>query len=270
MRKIVPTISHAVYEKTADYCKWVPLIIELVKKDIVLKYRKAHLGILWILIEPLMSSMVYFIIFYRLYNREDNSFILYTLIGRLFFSIFRSGTSAAGNSIVKNQNLLKKYYFPKIIIPLCAVIAQFVFGLISLLDLIPIALIVGIKPSFKWFEVVVPLTIIFLLSLSIGYFLSVIETFIRDASYLWNTMLTFIMFGSAIFYSPEKIIRSGYQWIFELNPLYKIIESARTILLYQGNMNINTLVYPIIFSVICLVLGIILFHKTNRYFVFYI
>lgn len=270
MKKTVPHKKDSEYKMIANFYKWVPLLKELVKKDIVLKYRKAHLGILWILIEPLLSSMVYCIIFYRLYNMEDKSFLLYTLIGRLLYTIFRNSTSAAGNSIVKNQNLLRKYYLPKSLMPLCAVISQFVFGLISLLDLFPIALIVGIRPSLKWVEVLIPLVIVFLLSLSIGYILSVIETFIRDVSYLWNTMLTFIMYASAIFYLPEKIVRNGYQWVFDYNPLYKIIESARMVLLYQSNVDLGALSYPFIFSVISLFIGIGLFYKMNKYFVYYL
>lgn len=260
----------AVQRKITGVASWFSLLLELVKKDVVLKYRKAHLGILWILIEPLLLSGVYYLIFYRLYDRNDRSFIGYILIGRLFYSMLRNGTTAAGNSIIRNQNLIKKFNFPKIIIPLSAVTAQFVFFLISLFDLIPIWFVLGIQLSWSVIQIFVPLILIYFLTLSLGYVLCVAETLVRDVVQIWNIVMMFIMYSSAIFYSPGKIIRLGYQWIFEWNPLYRIIESARNVLLYKENLSLAGVVYPAVFCMVSLFIGISLFQKLQKDFVFYI
>lgn len=256
--------------KFSEFTSWFSLLMELVKKDVVLKYRKAHLGILWILIEPLILSGVYYLIFYRLYDRNDRSFIAYILIGRLFYSMLRNGTTAAGNSIIRNQNLIKKFNFPKVIIPLSAVTAQFVFFMISLLDLIPIFFILGIHFSWNVIQVFIPLLLIYFLTLALGYVLTVAETIVRDVIQLWNIIMMFIMYSSAIFFSPGKIIRSGYQWIFEWNPLYRIIELARNILLYKENLSLAGVMYPAVFCMISLFIGISLFQKLQKLFIFYI
>ena len=258
------------HSKFTGRVNWFSLLLELVKKDIVLKYRKAHLGILWILIEPLLSSVVYYLIFYRLYDRNDRSFIGYILIGRLFYSMLRNGTTAAGNSIIRNQNLIKKFNFPRSVIPLSAVIAQFVFFLISLLDLIPVLLISGVHFSWTVIQICIPLVMIFFLTLALGYILTVVETIVRDVIHLWNIVMMFIMYSSAIFFSPAKIIRSGYQWIFEWNPLYRIIELARSTLLYGENLSLAEGVYPALFCMIGLLIGISLFHQLQKVFIFYI
>ena len=249
---------------------WFSLILELVKKGVVLKYRKSHLGILWILIEPMLSSAVYYLIFYRPYDRDDQAFILYILIGRLFYTMLRSGTTAAGMSIINGHNLIKKFNFPRIILPLSAVTAQYVFFLISLFDLIPIFIMVGIRPSMSALQVLVPLALIYFLSLSVGFILAVAETLIRDFVHLWNIVMMIVMYSSAIFFSPGKIIRDGYQWVFDWNPLYRIIELARGALVYGKNLSLEAIMYPALFCIICMIIGISLFQKMQKHFLFYV
>lgn len=116
------------------------LLYELVKKGIKLKYRRSYLGILWSLVEPILTTIVLTIVFGTLFGNKDKNFPLYILCGRLLYSFFSQGTKATARSIRQNAPMIKKVYVPKYMYPLSNVIYNFVIFLISLIVMIPLAL----------------------------------------------------------------------------------------------------------------------------------
>ena len=108
------------------------LLWELVKKGIKLKYRKSYLGIIWSLLEPIMTTCVLTVVFGTLFGNNDRSFPLYILCGRLLYSFFSLGTKTAARSIRTNAAMIKKIYVPKYIYPLSCVVYNYIIFLISL------------------------------------------------------------------------------------------------------------------------------------------
>ena len=100
-----------------NFKKFRFLMFELVKKDIKLKYRRSYLGILWTLLEPLLTMIVLTVVFSGFYGKSDRAFPIYVLSGRLLYSFFSSGTKAACKSIRSNASIIKKVYVPKYIYP---------------------------------------------------------------------------------------------------------------------------------------------------------
>ena len=97
------------------------LLFELVKKGIKLKYRRSYLGIIWSLLEPVMTTIVLTIVFGTLYGNKDHTFPLYILSGRLLYSYFAQGTKVSLKSIRQNSAMIKKVYVPKYLYPLSSV-----------------------------------------------------------------------------------------------------------------------------------------------------
>ena len=112
------------------------LLSELVKKGIRLKYRRSYLGILWSLIEPLLTTCVWVIVFGTLLGRGGRDYPMYLIIGRLTYSFFSGATKSASKSIQANASMIKKIYVPKYLYPLSAILYNFVIYLISLMNLI--------------------------------------------------------------------------------------------------------------------------------------
>ena len=108
------------------------LLIELVKKGIKLKYRRSYLGILWSLIEPLLSTMVLVIVFGTLFNNKSQTYPLYIIIGRLFFSFFQEGSRSAMTSIRHNAGMIKKVYIPKYLYPLSSTIYSYIIFAVTI------------------------------------------------------------------------------------------------------------------------------------------
>ena len=130
-----------------NFMKYRYLLSELIIKDIKLKYRRSYVGILWTLLEPLLTMLVLTVVFSQVYNRQDKLFPVYILTGRLLYSYFGNATKAAMKSIRKNGQMIKKVYVPKYIYPLASVISQYITFLISLIVLFVVSLVLKLQPT---------------------------------------------------------------------------------------------------------------------------
>lgn len=245
------------------------LVKELVKKGIRLKYRRSYLGVLWSMLEPLLNAIVMAVVFGTLYGRTDKSFIVYVLSGRLIYTCFSTGTKGALKSINGNAAMIKKVYVPKYIFPLSSVLFNYVIFLISLAVLVIVSLARGVFPTVYVFGAVVPLVIVFFMTLGVGLILSTVAVFFRDMEYIWSVGLTLLMYCCAIFYEPEKLLTTKYAFIIKYNPVYSIICNFRHCI-FGEPMEQFYLVYSAAFSVVVLIIGLILFRKKQDQFILYI
>ncbi len=203
------------------------LLRELVKKGIKLKYRRSYLGIIWTMLEPLLTMMVLTLVFSTFYGRSDRAFPVYVLTGRLLYSFFSNGTKTAMKSIRGHSGMIKKVYVPKYIYPLSSVIYNFIIFAISLIVLVGVSVVLGVYPNWWTLTAIFPLMILFMFTLGVGMILSTVSVFFRDMEYLWDVALMLIMYTCAIFYDASRLEKTGTAWVFRLNPLYAIIKCFR-------------------------------------------
>lgn len=245
------------------------LLGELVKKGIKLKYRRSYLGIIWSLLEPLLTTIVLTIVFGTLFGVKDATFPLYVLCGRLLFSFFSSGTNGALRSIRANSGMIKKVYVPKYLYPMASILFNFIIFLISLIILIPLALYCHVTPKISWLYIILPLFLLILLTFGVGMILSTIDVFFRDMEYLWSVCTLLIMYMSAIFYPPEKLLNSNFGFLLKYNPLFGIIQTFRNCMLGDP-LNWKYIAYAGGFSVICILVGTVIFYKKQDVFILHI
>ncbi len=248
-----------------NFNKYRFLLSELVIKDIKLKYRRSYLGILWTLIEPLLTMIVLTKIFSS-FGRGDKEFPVYVLSGRLLYSYFANATKSAMKSIRTHGQMIKKVYVPKYIYPLSSIMSQYIIFLISLIVLVCAAAFLKIKPTIYIFQAIVPLTILFVMVLGVGLILATLAVFFRDMEYLWGVIIMLIMYCSAIFYDPTKL-NADIRWLLDINPLYSIILNFRNTVIYGIPLDMHALVYSGTFSIVTLVLGIFVFYKKQDEFI---
>jgi ABC-2 type transport system permease protein len=250
-----------------NFSKYRYLLSELVKKDIKLKYRKSYLGILWTLIEPLLTMLVLSVVFSQLYGKDDKTFPVYILTARLLYTFFSNATKAAMKSIRNNGQMIKKVYVPKYMYPLSSILAQYVTFLISLIVLFAVAVVLKVKPTVYIVGAIVPLLVLLVMVFGVGLILATLAVFFRDMEYLWSVILMIIMYCSAIFYEPSRVIKNGYGWILNLNPLYSVIVNFRNCVLFGKPFDISALTYSLTFSGIALLSGIWMFYKNQDKFI---
>lgn len=252
-----------------DFTQYRFLLWELVKKGIKLKYRRSYLGVIWTLIEPLLTMCVLTIVFGTLLGNNEKTFPVYILTGRLLYTMFSTSTSAAMKSIRSNSAMIKKVYVPKYLYPLSAIIFNYIIFLLSLIVLALVSLILGIRPTGYLLLSVVPLFNIFLVALGVGMILGTFAVFFRDLEYLWNVALMLIMYTCAIFYKPERILGSKYAPIIQLNPLYGVINNFRSCVFGEA-MNLNYTMYSFLFGVVSVGFGFWIFNKMQDRFVLHL
>ncbi len=245
------------------------LLRELVLKGIKLKYRRSYLGILWSLLEPILMTAVLTIVFGTLFGNNDKLFPLYILCGRLLYSFFSSATNMSLRAIRANASMIKKVYVPKYLYVLSSNIFSYIIFLISLVVLLGLSLILKVYPTWYFLLIWIPLVLLFLFSFGVGMILATIGVFFRDMEYLWGVILTVIMYASAIFYYPTKILASNYGWLLKYNPLFHIIDMFRDCVM--GNpMDSFSVIYTTIITLISVIVGCVFFVKKQDKFILHI
>ena len=210
-----------------NFKKYRFLLWELVKKGVKLKYRRSYLGILWTLLEPLMTMIVLSVVFGTLFGNKDPHFPVYILCGRLMYSFFSSATNGAMKAIRTNAGMIKKVYVPKYIYPLSSVLFNYIIFAISLIVLVVVSIVLKVYPTIYLAQAVIPLILLLITAFGVGMILSTMAVFFRDLEYLWSVGLMIIMYASAIFYKPGRLLKSGFGWILKCNPLYLLIHNFR-------------------------------------------
>lgn len=253
----------------ANFKKFRYLLYELIKKDIKLKYRSSVLGILWTLLEPLLTMIVLTVVFSGLLGKGDDNFPVYILCGRLLYSFFSTGTKTALKSIRKNATTIRKVYVPKYMYPLAATLSSYVIFAISLVVLAGVAVYERVGITLYIFEALIPMVILFFLTLGTGLLLATLDVFFRDLEYLWTVVLMLIMYTCAIFYKVETLSSVTNEWIFKVNPLYSLIVNFRNAV-FGRPLDMYHLWYSLGFSAAIMVVGCLVFWKKQDKFILYI
>ena len=264
-----------------NFRKYMYLLGQLVKKDIKLRYRRSYLGILWTLIEPLLTMIVLTVVFGSLLGRDSTDaafegvpFPLYVLTGRLLYSFFSSSTNSSMKSIRRNGAMIKKVYVPKYIYPFSGIIANFIIFIISLLVLFGVLIFFlctgkyGAPLNAYMLLSVIPLLNLLVLAMGVGMILSTLNVFFRDVEYLWSVVLMLIMYCSAIFYFVDKMGK-GTQRFVKLNPLFGIINNFRRTFFGQP-FDMKLLMYTSVFAAGTMIVGLFIFYRKQDDFIMYI
>lgn len=209
------------------------------------------------------------IVFGTLFGNHTKEFPVYILTGRLLYSFFSSSTKAALRSIRKNAAMIKKVYVPKYLYTLSSVLYNYIIFLISLLVLGGVSIVLGVRPTIYLLQAPIALLLILVLSYGAGMILATIGVFFRDMEYLWSVALMLVMYTCAIFYYPERLLKSGWDWILQLNPLYCIIDIFRSSI-FGEMMNMYNFGYAAIFSIATLIIGLVCFKKKQDEFILHI
>ena len=245
------------------------LLWELVKRGIKLRYRKSYLGIIWSLLEPLLSTIVLTIVFGTLLGRGGRDFPLYVLCGRLLYSFFASSTKSAARSIRANSSMIKKVYVPKYLYPLSSILFNYIITGISLLVLIPLCIYCRQYPTFHMLYSFLPFAVLFILTYGCGMILATITVFFRDMEYLWSVFTTLLMYMSAVFYSIETY-SPFVQNLFLLNPVYLFIRYFRKIVIEATIPTIWFHLLMLADVLIVVLLGCLMYKKNNTKFLYYV
>jgi len=253
----------------ANFEKYRFLLIQLIKRDIQVKYRNSLLGIFWSFLEPLLTMIIFTIIFSFIFKRDIPNFPVYYLIGRVAFMLFQSGTTGAMKSIIGNSNILKSVYVPKYLFALASVGSSFVTFLLSLIILVAVMIVTNVQFTIYMIFASLPVIVLLIMTLGVGLILATATVFFRDIEHLYGVFTMLLMYGSAVFY-PASIIPAKWQFLLTINPFYAVISCMRTVLLDGTLYNTGTLLFATVFAVASLIIGMGLFYKYQNKFLLHL
>ena len=242
---------------------------EVVKRDIKRKYYKSVLGVIWTVLNPLLSMLVTTIIFSTLFKRNIENFPIYMLCGQLTLHFITGSGSRGLSAIVGSAGSIRSIALPKYIFVLSRVVEAFVDLLFSLIALFLVMIVTGAPFTLNLFMLPVLLILEFMFALGFAFFLATYGTFLRDLSHIYGIFTRLLTFTSAIFY-PITIIPSTYRFIFDLNPVLHYITIMRSICHEGVPPTEKSLVIATCYSVLMLAFGISVFKANENKFFLYL
>ena len=213
-----------------SFNRYKHLLRLLVKRDFISKYRKSVLGILWSLLNPLLTMLVMTLVFSYLFRFQIENFPVYLLSGQIIFGFFNESTTLAMSSVITNEGVIKKIYVPKYIFPLSRVLSSLVNLAFSLVAFLLVFIITRAPFHITMLLLPIPIIYTFVFSLGIAMLLSSLAVFFRDLTYLYGILLTLVMYLTPLFY-PIEIIPEQMQPFMGFNPLYHFVDYARDLAL---------------------------------------
>ncbi len=258
-----------IFREIRTTVRYTHLIIELVKRDLKLKYRRSVLGYFWSLLNPLMMMCVMMIVFSYMFRFDIQNYPLYLICGQTIFNFFNEATNKAMYAIIENGSLLKKVFVPKYVFPLSRVLSCFVTMSLSLLAIVMVMLATRVRFHLSMLLFFVPLIYLLLFASGIGMILSGLAVKFRDVTHLYSVLTMVWMYATPIFYPIEAVPENVARFI-RLNPLYIIIDLFRQLMLYGHIPGAGSWLLGAAISLLMFAVGGALFNRMQKDFIFYI
>lgn len=269
-------------KELATYAKYKYLLIELIRKNIKLKYRNSWLGMVWTFLQPLLNMAVLAMVFTNIFGKSEDNVVcypIYLLTGRLVFEFFTQSTKKALRSFRENASIVKKVYVPKYMYPVSGVLSNFVTSSISFAVLLAVTLLFkltgwsnGSAIALGWhlILIIVPLVILLIFSVGVGLILSTLAVYFRDIEYIYDVFCTLLFYMMPVVYNVGRIENRIVNLIIRIDPLYSITEMVRQCVLYGELVSWQAILYSLCWALLTLGLGVFIFYRKSDDFILHI
>ena len=252
-----------------DLWRYRELFRVLVWRDLSVRYRQTVIGVIWALIRPLLTMLVFTVIFGRIARLPSDGAIPYALMvfcGMLPWTFFATGLAEASSSLVNNANLISKVYFPRLIVPTAAVAVAFVDFLVSFALLLPLLAWYRVLPS--WHIIYLPLFVFLAFAASMGpsLWITALNVRYRDFRYIIPFIVQFGLYISPVGFS-SNVVPEQWRLLYSLNPMVGVIDGFRWCILgSQSRIYLPGLVLSVAVTALFLRFGIRQFRKMEKNF----
>ena len=253
----------------AKLYKYRSLLYLLVRRDFLTKYKRSVLGVVWSLLNPLMTMIVMTIVFSYMFRFDIENFPVYLLSGQIIFTLFSEITNLSMMSVIGAAALIKKVNAPKYVFPISKAVSGLVNFAFSFMALVLVMLITGAPFYPQMIYSVIPVTYVFLFSTGAGLILSALVVFFRDVTYIYGIGLTAVTYFTPLFY-PIEIIPDKFRWIISLNPMYHLVECFRSCAIYGRFPTLWQNTLCMLLSILMFGAGLYVFYRKQDQFILYV
>jgi lipopolysaccharide transport system permease protein len=237
------------------------LLYFLVWREVKVRYKQTVLGVAWAVLQPLMTMAIFTVIFGMFVNVPSDGlpYPLFTLVALLPWTYFSEAMTRSSVSLVGDAQLIRKVYFPRLIMPLAAVVSPAVDFLLAFILLLAMMAWYGVSPT--WGIIMLPgfLLLGLLTALAVGLWLSALNVRYRDVRHTVPFLIQCWMYASPVAY-PVSVVPEGWRVLYGLNPMAGVIEGFRWALLGKQSPDVGIMMVSVI-AVIALLIGGVIFFK---------
>ena len=249
-----------------DIWDYRELLYFLTLRQIKTKYKQTAIGVVWVVLQPLLTMAIFALIFYRVGNFDTGGIEVYPFLFStlMLWTFFSSALNSGSQSLVSNANMISKIYFPRFLLPLSLALAGLLDYVISWGVFVLIMFATGEAFSSWMVFIWVPLVLSFVLVTGLTFLFSAMAAKYRDVQYIVPFFNTLLLFASPILYplnaAQDPIIRS----IMALNPLAGIMDAQRFFVFGRPEMDMTVFASSIVVSLVVFIIGLLYFKKYER------
>jgi ABC-type polysaccharide/polyol phosphate export permease len=272
----VTTMGMRALQQLRELWNYRELVRNLVVRDLKVRYKSSLLGVAWSWLNPLLMMAVYTVLF-TIFLRNDSipHYPVFLLCGLLPWNFFSDSVIQATGSVINNASLIKKVYFPSMVLPVSVVLSNLVNFLIALPLFFLLSLIFGVRPT--WWALLLPVTIIIQVAFTTGLtlILATINVFFRDTQIILGVVTLAWFFLTPVFYPinavpPQAQVLgctvNAQLWLRRLNPMASIIASYRDLLYWGAPTGLDFLLRTAVTALVVLVVGYLIFQRYSPRF----
>lgn len=243
------------------------MIFSLVKRDLRGKYKASMLGFLWTFLIPLFQSVVYSFVFATILRSGIENFYIFLIVGLFPWNFFNMAVTSGASCIVSQENLIKKIYFPRLVLPVAFVTSSFINMLLTFLVVFGIIFFSGYgfnMTALCYLPII--MLIEYILSLGLCMLSSALTVYFRDLEYILGIIMMAWMYLTPVFYQMD-IVPEKFHLIFNLNPMTPVILAYQDILYHKQIPEMKNLMLATGMGIFVLIIGYFVFNKIQKRFV---
>ncbi len=254
-------------ERIREIYAYRAMIASLVKRDLKGRYKGSSLGFLWTFLNPLLQLAVYTMVFSVIMRSGIKDYYLFLFVALIPWIFFSTSLTGGASCIMMQQDMVKKIYFPREVLPVAYVTSQFVNMLFSFLAVF-LVLLLARYTFYPAALLCLPVIMFveYILALGFTMIMSALTVYIRDLEYILSILAMAWQFLTPVMYSMEQV-PGEVRWIFSMNPMTYVITAYRDILYYGKMPEMDTLLSAVILGVTMLATGWAVFYRLQKHFV---
>nr|WP_263012938.1 ABC transporter permease [Ancylothrix sp. D3o] len=239
----------------------------LAAREVSVRYKQTAIGVAWVVLQPMLTTLIFTLVFGR-FAKIPSDGIPYTVFaysGLVLWGLLSQGLTRGGDSIIADEKLITKVYFPRLVIPFAAVGSAWIDFAVSLFILLPLTYLFGLRPTVSLLLIPVLMILVMILAAGMGTLLASLNVRYRDFRYVMPFLIQIWLYASPIVYPVSIVPESARLWYY-LNPMAGLIEAFRYAVTGQGGFSWLGLGISALISLILFSLGFSVFRQVERSF----
>lgn len=265
--KITPPTSLLKFD-WQELWQYRDLLYILVWRNLKVRYKQTLAGVSWAIFQPFATMIIFTVFFGRLIHIPSDNipYAIFVYTGLLYWNYFSTALAAASDSLVADESIIKKVYFPRILVPISTAATPLVDFFLAFFVLFILMVFFHFTPNF-WGLLLIPVLVLitFMAASGLGLFMASMNAKYRDVRYLLGFFVQILFYVTPVIY-PAGIIPAKFVWLFNLNPMSGVITLARDSLLHHNPFNWLLLATSFGISLLFILVGLAYFRKTERFF----